>query len=138
MMYNEECLFAGNPSLLEKFIKSDLPNARDYLKGKYKVDKVDDNLDRIQILPDGQGNPPLYLSGVLRICLMKLIRNFLILMAAEAILIHILSSLFNVESSVSCATLIEKIEHVVRNNAHILYNKGLSSVGKKASNSFFL
>jgi hypothetical protein len=38
-MYNEEFLFAGNLSLLEKFIKSDLPNARDYLKGKYKVEK---------------------------------------------------------------------------------------------------
>lgn len=50
-------------------------------KGKYKLDKVDDNLDRIKVLPydKGQRTP---LPMVIRICLMKLIRNFLILMAA--------------------------------------------------------
>lgn len=138
MKYNEECLFAGNPSLLERFIKSDLPNARDYLKGKYKLDKVDDNLDRIKVLPydKGQRTPPADgYKDLLNEADKELINSYGC-HDIEAILIHILSCLFNVESSVSCATLIEKIEHLVRTNAHILYNKGLSGVGKKSSNSF--
>ncbi|NP_064082.1 orf190 (mitochondrion) [Beta vulgaris subsp. vulgaris] len=122
MKYNEECLFAGNPSLLERFIKSDLPNARDYLKGKYKLDKVDDNLDRIKVLPydKGQRTPPADgYKDLLNEADKELINSYGC-HDIEAILIHILSCLFNVESSVSCATLIEKIEHLARTRTYCI------------------
>lgn len=128
MSYHDESIYHNQPNLMKLFISSDLPCAKDYLKGMFKVDKNEDNLSRIKILPydkkntadeaESQGYKNLLTAEVKKM-LSGFGNN-----TPEWLLIHVLSCLFSVETSVRCANVIERIESLVRQNEHIMSSKG--------------
>ncbi|NP_064021.1 orf670 (mitochondrion) [Beta vulgaris subsp. vulgaris] len=146
MTYYEESIYHCQPALMRLFINSDLPCAKDFLKGQFKVDKNSgDTSSRIKIIPHSKGNSSENSKDYMDLLTSeeKNMLSFFGPYTLEWLLIHVLSSLFRIQSSVRCASMIERIESLVRRNAHILSHKDgnpsthtpVSTYCKKESNN---
>lgn len=121
---------------MKMFINSELPSAKEYLQGKFKVDKSSDTPSRIKIIPksnDDNANDD-NAKGYKNILSPEDMEMLSVFgpYTIEWILINVLSSLFSIESSVRCASVIERIESLVRHNGNKMMEKAANK--KKSKN----
>ncbi len=128
MNFSEENIYASCPNIMEMMTKPLLPNAKEFLLQKYKVDKVG---DRINILrsedEDRLSNEEKKKVVPLLTEEDKELLSEFGQHTIECILIHTLCYLFHIENSVSVASLIDRIESSIRQHVKILRdNRNLS------------
>lgn len=130
MNFSEENIYASCPNIMEMMIKPLLPNAKEFLLKKYKVDKVG---DRINILRSEDEDR---LSNEEKKKVLSLLteedKELLSEFGQhtiECILIHTLCYLFNIENSVSVASLIDRIESSIRQ--HVKIHRDNRNLSKK-------
>nr|CAA71809.1 RNA polymerase [Beta vulgaris subsp. maritima] len=117
--FSEESIFKTCPNIMLMITKTDLPNAKEFLRGEYYTDKV----GRIRILEQKkrEGSSVEELHPVLSEYDKGLLKEFGE-HTIECLLVHTLSYLFNLDTSVSLASLIDRIESNVRQHALFLRN----------------
>lgn len=136
LSYEEKSVYQCQPGLMKMFINSELPSAKEYLQGKFKVDKSSDTPSRIKIIPksnDDNANDD-NAKGYKNILSPEDMEMLSVFgpYTIEWILINVLSSLFSIESSVRCASVIERIESLVRHNGNKMMEKAANK--KKSKN----
>ncbi|KAL8553268.1 hypothetical protein ACS0TY_001800 [Phlomoides rotata] len=121
MDFNEENIYSSCSILIKEMSDGNQISAKDYLKGKYKFDKKEDDLNRIKVISskDNMKEVGTQLYNALTPYEKQLLDQFSH-HTIEALLIHIMSTLFSSENCVKVATLVERIENAVRQNAAIL------------------
>ena len=126
--YSEESLYKACPNIMEMLTKTDLPSAKEFLRGKYLMDK--DHPGRMTIYAKRGGRLE---SGASELSAAE-VKNLRFVLSdsdqsllkefgehsLECLLVHTLGQLFNLENSVSLASLIERIECNVRGYASFL------------------
>ncbi|KAL3646619.1 DNA-directed 5'-3' RNA polymerase [Castilleja foliolosa] len=121
MYFNEENIFSRSPSLIKEMSSGDQLSAKEYLMCKYKLDKRTDGRLKVVTSKDQMREKGTELLDVLTPQEKRLLDKFGH-HTIEALLIHILSSLFSSENLVKVAALVDRIESAVRQNASILSN----------------
>ncbi|KAL6491853.1 hypothetical protein OROGR_034003 [Orobanche gracilis] len=121
MVFNEENIFSRSPSLIKEMSSGDQLSAKEYLMCKYKLDKRRDGRLKVVTSKDQMTEKGTELLDVLTPQEKRLLDKFGH-HTIEALLIHILSSLFSSENLVKVAALVDRIESAVRHNASILSN----------------
>lgn len=129
MNFSEENIFASCPNIMEMMTKPKLPNAKEFLLQKYKVDKVEEriNIFRSEDEECLSNEEKKKVVPLLTEADKELISEFG-QHTIECILIHILCYLFNIENSVSLASLIDRISSSIRQYVNLLRdNRNLSN-----------
>ena len=129
--YSEDSIYKACPNLMEMLTKNNLPSAKEFLRGKYLMDKV--HPGRMTVYSQRDCMPE---SGASKLSAeeIKKLRSVLsesdeLLLiefgehSLECLLVHTLGHLFNIDTSVSVASLIDRIENNVRHYASFLCSK---------------
>lgn len=109
-------MFSQCPRLFKELIGGDSISAKEYLKGKFRVDKQKEGvteLERIKVKSDVDGPEYKDLLSNYEKSIISVFGHHTI----EALLVYMLSRMLWRNSSVPLATFIERIENAVRNHA---------------------
>ena len=128
MNFSEKNIYGSCPNILKMMTQTHLPNGKEYLHLKYKVDN-----DRIKILQnkDIESNANEHKKNV-RSLLTDDEKMLLVEFGphtVECLLIHTISCLFNISLNVSVASLIDRIDSCIRQHGNIL-NKNILNGNK--------
>jgi DNA-directed RNA polymerase len=131
--FSEDSIFKACPNIMRMLTVTTLPSAKEYLRGRYVMDK--ENPGRMKIYEESGRDSSLETgASELNAKEKKNLRNILsdsdkLLLvelgehSIECLLVHTLGHLFNIESIVSVASLVDHIERNVRHYASTLCNK---------------
>ncbi|XP_027351179.1 uncharacterized protein LOC113862290 [Abrus precatorius] len=127
--YSEESLYKACPNIMEMLTKTEMPSAKEYLRGKYLTDKT----GRMTIYAKKLSSADVKnLRFVLSDSDQSLLKEFGE-HTLECLLVHTLGQLFNLDNSVSLAGLVERIESNVRVYASFLRDNSMVNKPKDAA-----
>ncbi|XP_057432166.1 probable DNA-directed RNA polymerase [Lotus japonicus] len=125
--FNEDCIYKACPNIMEMLTNTNLPSAKEFLRGKYLMDK--ESPGRLTIYAENRNPGASELSAEekknLRSVLSDSDKLLLVELgehSIECLLVHTLGHLFNLENVVSLASLVDRIESNVRVYATTLRN----------------
>lgn len=121
--FSEENIYASCPDIISMMVKNDdsLPNAKEFLLRKYKVDRVGDRMTILR--KEDEDNLSIEEKKTVHSLLSVADKDLLTVFGQytiECLLIHTLCVLFHIEHYVSVASLIESIERNIRIHAQIV------------------
>lgn len=131
--FSEDCIYKACPNIMEMLTKTNLPSAKEFLRGKYLMDKHYPG--RMTIYAQSRSGDSLEpCASELSAAELQKLKNVLsdsdkLLLVEfgehtiECLLVHTLGYLFNLENIVSLASLIDHIESNVRKHASFLCYK---------------
>ena len=125
--FSEDSIYKTSPNIMVMLTKNNLPSAKEFLRGKYLMDK--EYPGRMTIYAESRSGDSLETSGSelsdeenknLRCVLSESDKSLLVELgehSIECLLVHTLGHLFNLENIVSLASLVDRIERNVRDYA---------------------
>ncbi|RZB65257.1 DNA polymerase [Glycine soja] len=149
--FSEDSIYKTSPNIMVMLTKNNLPSAKEFLRGKYLMDK--EYPGRMTIYAESRSGDSLETSGSelsdeenknLRCVLSESDKSLLVELgehSIECLLVHTLGHLFNLENIVSLASLVDRIERNVRDYASsstLYYNSRDASASAYQLMAYFL
>ncbi|KAG5107158.1 hypothetical protein JHK82_044128 [Glycine max] len=143
--FSEDSIYKTSPNIMVMLTKNNLPSAKEFLRGKYLMDK--EYPGRMTIYAESRSGDSLETSGSelsdeenknLRCVLSESDKSLLVELgehSIECLLVHTLGHLFNLENIVSLASLVDRIERNVRDYASsstLYYNSRVCNLSMDA------
>ncbi|KAL5158667.1 DNA polymerase [Glycine soja] len=144
--FSEDSIYKTSPNIMVMLTKNNLPSAKEFLRGKYLMDK--EYPGRMTIYAESRSGDSLETSGSelsdeenknLRCVLSESDKSLLVELgehSIECLLVHTLGHLFNLENIVSLASLVDRIERNVRDYASsstLYYNSRVCNLSMDAA-----